>query len=70
MMDYLAGFYIIVGFVIIFYKSSFLKNYIYEPLNGGRRNLKKALKDMQGNSYPEVGNMTLQKIPVRSHYNY
>jgi hypothetical protein len=66
-MEILAGFYIIVGFVIIFFKSEFLKRHIYTPIEKGNKNLRNTIEKAKLPVYPSTGRLILQKVPVRSN---
>lgn len=56
-MEYLAGFYVVLGFLIIVFKSEFLKNG-FNKVMGRKTNFGKL------DQYYTPNKMVLQKIPV------
>jgi hypothetical protein len=69
-MEILAGFYIIVGFAIIFFKSEFIKKHIFTPIEKGNKNLRNTIEKMKLPVYPSPDRLILQKVPVRANYKY
>jgi hypothetical protein len=68
-MEFLAGFYIIIGIVIILVKSELIKRYIYSPIQKGGGNLKNTIDRVKVPAYPALNKLELQKVAIRANYN-
>lgn len=68
-MDYLAGFYIVSGFLIIFFRNEFIRKTISDSYNTGHKHIKRIRKIKLQLPIPSFNKLTLQEIPVRSTYN-
>lgn len=68
-MEYLAGFYIVLGFLIIIFKSEFLQNNVYRPLISHFRNFGTSVKKVEIKpAFEPTKKLALQKVPVKALY--
>lgn len=69
-MEYIAGFYIVIGLMIIIFGSRLMKGFLNNLFRGNNKEVKNInYFQLKNNHLKHQGKLILQQVPVRSIYN-